>query len=55
MAISAAAQQPTSKATLDTSESVFSTLAAIGHCGYAGNSGDELRRDVLQEVSKAVR
>ncbi|MGH9522609.1 MAG: tetratricopeptide repeat protein [Terriglobales bacterium] len=54
VAISAAAQQPTSKATLDASESVFSTLAAIGHCGYAGNSGDELRRDVLQELAKAV-
>ena len=54
MAISAAAQQPTSKATLDASETVFSTLAAIGHCGYAENSGVELRRQVLQELAKAV-
>ena len=54
MALAAAAQQPTSKATLDASETVFSTLAAIGHCGYAGNAGDELRRQVLQEVAKSV-
>jgi len=54
MAVEAAAQQPTSKATLDVSETVFSTLASIGHCGYGGTTGDELRRAVLQDVANAV-
>lgn len=54
MAVQASAQQPTSKVTLDASEAVFSTLAAVGHCGYGGTAGDEVRQQVLHEIASAV-
>jgi tetratricopeptide (TPR) repeat protein len=53
-ALCAAAQEPTSKVTLDSSETIFSALAAISHCGYGGASAAEVRSQVLQEISRNV-
>jgi hypothetical protein len=50
----AAAQQPTSKVTLDTNETLFSVVAAISHCGYASDSGTDVRREVLADMARAV-
>lgn len=54
LALPSSAQPPTSKVTLDSSETVFSTLAAISHCGYGGTSGDDVRRQVLNDMATAV-
>ena len=50
----AAAQQPTSRGTLDTSETLFSVLAAISHCGYAPGVGTPQRQQVLAEIAVNV-
>ncbi len=50
-----AAAQTTSKITLDSSETVFSTVAALSNCGYgASGSSDAIRTQVNAEVAKAV-
>ncbi|MBZ5566470.1 MAG: hypothetical protein LAN64_01330 [Acidobacteriia bacterium] len=50
-----AAAQTTSKITLETSETIFSVLAAINNCGYdAGASNEGIRAQVNAEVAKAV-
>ena len=54
LAATAAAQQPTSKVTLDASETIFSTIAAISHCAFAGGAGGETRQQVLAEMTRAV-
>lgn len=50
----AAAQQTTTKVTLDANETLFSVVAAISHCGYAPGAGTEQRREVLAEIARAV-
>ncbi len=54
--ISCLAQQ-TSKATLETSETMFTVLAALNQCGYDDDLGvsDPLRAQVRAEVNEAVR
>jgi len=49
-----AAQQTTSKVTLDANETLFSVVAGISHCGYASGAGTEQRREVLAEIARAV-
>ncbi len=50
-----AAAQQTSQITLDSSEAIFSVLAAINNCGYnAGATREGLRTQVNEEVAKAV-
>jgi tetratricopeptide (TPR) repeat protein len=51
---SAAAQQTTSKVTLDSSETLFSVIAAISHCGYAPDAGTAQRKQVLAEIAVAA-
>lgn len=46
--------QQTSKATLDASETLFSVMATIAHCGYARDSGGDIRKQVLDEIAHAV-
>jgi hypothetical protein len=46
--------QTTSKATLEANETLFGVTAAISHCGYGGDSGDEVRREVLADIARAV-
>ncbi len=46
--------QATSKATLEANETLFGVAAAISHCGYGGDSGDEVRRQVLADIANAV-
>src|SRR3954453_2139904 len=50
----AAAQQTTSKVTLDASETLFSVIAGISHCGYAPDAGTPQRKQVLAEIAVAV-
>jgi hypothetical protein len=49
-----AAAQSTSKVTLDTSETIFSVLAAIGSCGYDANSPEPIHAQVEADIAKAV-
>ncbi|MBZ5631216.1 MAG: hypothetical protein LAO06_20375 [Acidobacteriia bacterium] len=50
-----AVAQTTPKITLDTSETIFSVLAAINNCGYAaGASSEGIRAQVNADVAKAV-
>ena len=51
----ATAQQTTSKVTLDASETLFSVIAAISHCGYAPGAGTPQRQEVLAEITVAAR
>ncbi len=55
LATSAAAQQ-TAKVTLDTSETLFSVVAAINHCGYDQelSVSDPVREQVRAEMAKSV-
>lgn len=50
----AAAQQNTSKVTLDANETLFSVIAAISHCGYAPDAGTPQRHEVLAEIAVVV-
>lgn len=54
LAAPATAQQTTSKVTLDASETLFSVIAGISHCGYAPNAGTPQRQEVLAEITVAV-
>ena len=53
LAVSAAAQN-TSKITLDSSEAIFSVVAAMRNCGYDAGSTDPFRAQVSGEIAKAV-
>ncbi|HEX9120073.1 MAG TPA: hypothetical protein VF840_06000 [Terriglobales bacterium] len=52
-AVSAAAQT-TSKVSLDSSEAIFSVVAAMRNCGYDAGSTDPLRAQVSREIAQAV-
>ncbi len=49
-----AAGQQTSKATLDSNETLFSVVAAISHCGYGENAGGDVRTGILADIARAV-
>jgi Tetratricopeptide repeat len=55
MAAPAGAQQ-TAKVTLDVSETMFTVVAAISHCGYGGEgaAGDPVRPQVRSDIARAV-
>jgi hypothetical protein len=52
LAVSAAAQT-TSKITLDSSETIFSVVAAMRNCGYDAGSTDPFRAQVSREIAQA--
>ena len=49
-----AAAQTTSKVSLDSSEAIFSVVAAMRNCGYDAGSTDPLRVQVSREIAQAV-
>ena len=49
-----AAAQTTSQITLDSSETIFSVVAAMRNCGYDAGSVDPFRAQVSAEIAKAV-
>ena len=49
-----AAAQSTAKVTLDSSETVFSVVAAMGNCGYDAASAEPVHRQVEADIAKAV-
>ena len=53
-AVIPAAAQTTSKVTLDSSETIFSVLSAIGSCGYEAFSAEPIHAQVEAEIAKAV-
>ncbi len=50
------AAQQTSKVMLDTSETVFSVIASINHCGYGSEPGpsEPMRAQIRRDIAKAV-
>lgn len=50
----AAAAQTTSKVTLESSETIFSVVAALNNCGYGGGAVEGVRAQVSAEMAKAV-
>ena len=50
----AAAAQTTSKISLDSSETIFSVVAAMRNCGYDVGSSDPFRAQISGEIAKAV-
>jgi len=54
--VAAASAQETAKVTFDSSETVFTVLAAINHCGYDQDLSisDPVRSQVRAEITKAV-
>lgn len=49
-----ATAQNTSKVTLDSSEAIFSVVAAMRNCGYDAGTTDPIRAQVSGEIAKAV-
>ena len=49
-----AAAQTTSKISLDSSETIFSVVAAMRNCGYDAGSTDAFRTQVSGEIAQAV-